>query len=218
MSRIAFDTETLGAPQEEVAYRLRAVREAMGLSLRSFAKRLSSDSRHVSHTAVMKYERLELKITPDYLDLVARRTHVPYGWFLSGIGSEDSPLSAPVLLSAGLESLPSFLHRSVTERMERLADWCGVPPGPTLEEFYGQVGRILLAPFTDGATYFRSWSELTEREMSVYVASQFATLRTLLRRLGELDEVQLMEEARGEPGSSDTPTATETQQPLTRPA
>ena len=190
MSKKPFDTETLGAPQEEVAYRLRAVRESLGLSLRAFASRLTDEAWHTSHTSVMKYERGQLKVTPDYLDLVSRKTGVPYGWFLSGIGSEDSPPSAPALRSAGLEFLPPFLHRSLTARLEQLADWCGVPPGPGLEEFYTEVGGVVRAPLTANTNYFRSLSELQERELSVYIATQFATMRTLLRRLGELDDGQ----------------------------
>jgi transcriptional regulator with XRE-family HTH domain len=189
MSRRPFDVETLGAAQEEVAQRLRAVRESMGLSLRSFADRLTSSEHHVSHVAVMKYEHLELRITPDYLELVSMVTGVPYGWFLSGVGSEDSPPSPPALHSAGLDFLPTYHHRWITERLERLANWCGIPPGPALEEFYGQVGAVLRGPFGDDKSYLRPWRDLSDRELSVYLATQFATLRTLLRRLGVPDGV-----------------------------
>jgi len=188
MSRSSFNVDVLGAQQEEVAHRLRAVRESLGLSLRTMASRLTSEEHHVSHVAVMKYERLELKITPDYLERVARVTNVPYGWFLSGVGGEDSPPSHPPLQTAGMDFLPSVHHRWVADRLERLANWCGIPPGKTLEGFYAQVGAILGAPLKGNAAYLRSWTQLTDRELSVYLATQFATLRTVLRRLGDPEE------------------------------
>lgn len=187
MSRVPFDIETLGAKQDEAAYRLRAVRESLGLSLRSFADRLSSADRHVSHVAVMKYENLELKITPDYLDLVAKTTGVPYGWFLSGLGGEDAEGTNSALHAAGMEFLPAFHHRWINERLGRLADWCGIPPGAALGDFYAQVGAILRVPFQEDKSYLRPWSELSDRELSVYLATQFATLRMVLRRLGTPD-------------------------------
>jgi transcriptional regulator with XRE-family HTH domain len=188
MARGGFDVESLGAPQAEVAYRLRSVREAKGLSLREFAKLLTGPDRHVSHTAVMKFEDLELRITPDYLDLVATRTGIPYGWFLSGLDADDVSPSTPALETARLEFLPRYLHRSVTERLEGLADWCGIPPGPDLDVFFRQVGDVIRAPFAEPNSNFRSWKQLTQRELSVYIATQFATLRTLLRRLGEPED------------------------------
>lgn len=182
----AFNVETLGAPQDQVAYRLRAVREAMGLSLREFTKLLTRSGRHVSHTAVMKYERGQLKITPDYVDQVSAATGVPFGWFLSGLTSDDSPDSGPAIHAAGLGFLPPYLHASVCSRLEGLADWCAVPPGPSLDEFYAHVGEIIRGPFRLSDQFIRPLDDLTERELSVYVATQFANLRTLLRRLGDL--------------------------------
>lgn len=188
MARSGFDVETLGAPQAEVAYRLRAIREAKKLSLREFAKLLTGPDRHISHTAVMKFEELELRITPDYIDLVATRTGVPYGWFLSGLDADDVSPSTPAIQAARLDFLPRYLHASVTERLEGLANWCGVPPGSDLTVFFQQVGELIRAPFAGTNPNFRSWEELTQRELSVYIATQFATLRTLLRRLGEPEQ------------------------------
>jgi transcriptional regulator with XRE-family HTH domain len=185
MPREPYDIDNLGAPQAEVAFRLRAVRKARGLSLREFAGFLSSDGSRVSHTAVMKYEHEELRITPGYLELVAKSTEVPYGWFLSGLGSDEVPELAPALASAGLEFLPAYLHRSVTSRLEGLADWCGIPPGPGLVEFYRGVGRLLTAHFQELHSYVRPLAELSERELSVYMAMQFATLRAVFRRFGK---------------------------------
>lgn len=190
MSRMPLDVEILGARQEDVAHRLRAVRESMGLSLRALATRLTSNGSQVSHVAVMKYERLELNITPGYLEQVAGVTNVPYGWFLSGVGGEDSPPSHPPVQTAGLDFLPPVHHKWIAERLERLANWCGVPPGPALEEFYAQLGAILGTPLKGDAVFLRSWNQLTDRELSVYLATQFATLRTVLRRLGESEAIQ----------------------------
>ena len=188
VSRIPFDVETLGAPQQEVAFRLRAVREAHGLSLRDFAERLTEHGRHVSHTAVAKYERGELKITPDYLELVSGEFGVPYGWFLSGIASEDDGTEVPSLGDAGLDFLPKFLRASVRTRLDLLADWCGIPPGPLRISFYQDVGAIIRAPLTEHGSCVRPWQELSERELSVYLVTQFATLRTLLRRWKETEQ------------------------------
>lgn len=185
MSRIAYDVDGLGAPQAEVAYRLRAVRQFHGLSLREFARCLTEAGRHVSHTAVAKYEDGELKITPDYLDLVGKAFGVSYGWFLSGLGSDDLLPGNPSVEAAGLQFLPRYLHVSVSGRLEALADWCGVPDGVIRESFFQEIGDFVRAPFLRPSTYFRPWEEFSEREISVYVATAFATLRSLVRRSGE---------------------------------
>jgi len=187
MSRVPFDVETLGAPQWEVGARLRAIREAKNLSLREFAKRVSHASFHVSHTAVVKYEMGGLKITPDYLERVSEAFNVPYGWLVSGVVPEDISSGSPIVLEAGLGFLPRYLQRSVGSRLEQLADWCGTPPGPIRSDFYREVGRLLRAPFSEPSGFLRSWDELSERELSVYVATQFANLRMVLRRFVQED-------------------------------
>lgn len=185
MSRKPFDVEGLGAPQEEVAVRLRAVRESNALSLREFAHRLSSNGRQVSHTAVAKYEIGELKITPDYLELVSRAFSVPYGWFLSGLGADEETLADPAMAAAGLEFLPRYLHKSVSTRLGLLADWCGIPAGPVRVDFYEEVGSILRVPFSQALRFTRQLTDLSERELSVFIVTQFAALRTVLRRFTE---------------------------------
>ncbi len=186
MPSAGYDLENLGASQEEVAFRLRAVRESMGFSLREFAEGLRDMGRGVSHTAVTKYERGDLRITPDYLDLVSAFSKVPYGWFLSGLSSEDVPLATPALLSAGLDVLPAYLHKSLSSRLEGLADWCGIPPGPALDEFFADVGHLLKAPFLESRGSVQPLNEISERVLSVYMAMQFSILRTVLRRFGDL--------------------------------
>ncbi len=185
MSRVAYDVDGLGAPQTEVASRLRAVRQFHGLSLRDFASRLTEAGHRVSHTAVAKYEDGELKITPDYLDLVGKAFGVSYGWFLSGLGSDDLLPGNASLDAAGLDFLPRYLHTSVSARLDALADWCGVPDGAIREGFFQELGDFVRTPFSRPSIYFRPWEEFSEREISVYVATAFATLRTLLRRSGE---------------------------------
>jgi len=197
MARQRFDEESLGAPQVEVAYRLRAIRESKGMSLREFAKLLTGPDHHVSHTAVMKFEDMDLRITPDYIDLVASKTGVPFGWFLSGLAADDVSPSTPALQVAGMDFLPPYLHRSVTERLEGMANWCGIPPGPALDDFFRQIGAVIRAPFAEPSSFFRDFEELTQRELAVFIATQFATLRTLLRRLGEPDEAPPPSEAGG---------------------
>jgi transcriptional regulator with XRE-family HTH domain len=182
MSPTPFDVEILGVPQEEVALRLRVLREGRGLSLRKFAALLSAVGHPVSHTAVVKFERMELKITPDYLDLVSRATGVTYGWLLSGKGLGDPSGEYPVVLAAGLESLPGFLHDSVSKRLEQLAEQCGITQGAEKPEFYQRIGAIVRAPFAEASSFLRPWDQLSERELTTFLASQFRALQSLLNR------------------------------------
>jgi transcriptional regulator with XRE-family HTH domain len=184
MSRQPYDTESLGSPQPEVAARLKAFRVGRGLSLRAFSKGLQAKGHQISHTAVMKYETGALKITDGYLEMVREAYNVPFGWFLSGLEAIQGA-EHPVLEGSGLEELPSFLHASMSRRLEEMADGCELPDGPGRPIFYRMVGDLILAPFSQDGTFVRAWTELSEREISTYISAQLGLLEPLLRKVSE---------------------------------
>lgn len=112
-----------GDRMETIAARLKALRDAEGLSSRAFAERLTQAGYRVSHVAVLGYEKEDggPESQPGaYLAAVCREFNVAADWLLFGRGPRERPTrdSGDPYLAGQV----AVLDRLVTQLTAELAD------------------------------------------------------------------------------------------------